>query len=132
MNRFKAIKVIGCGLLAFVARFMVGGILFQGVKMNPQSFAFGFLVSMTALVAAYVLLKLVIKPQTTKEALGIAMVWMVIALLLDVVTARPIVGVTATYLLPEIQTWTRLLVILLIAPFTVHKTNTPSAPAVPA
>ena len=121
MNSKRIFKIIGFGVLAFLARFIVGGILFQGIKINPLGFWFGFLVTVTALIVAYVLLRFVMKPQSAKEAVFIAIVWVVMALFLDVVTAKPIVGVSISFLLSQIQVWTRLLVIVLVAPFTVQK-----------
>src|SRR3989344_5866351 len=119
MNTRRTVKVIGFGLINFIARFIVGGILLLGVKMNPTGLGFGSLITVVALVIAYVLLKFVMKPRTIKEALGIAGVWVVMALVLDMVTAEPIVGVTVPYLFSELQTWTRLVVILIVAPFAV-------------
>ena len=123
MDTKRIVKIIGFGVLAFLTRFLVGGILFQGIKMNPLGFWFGFLITVTALIVAYVLLRFVMKPQSVKEAVFIAIVWVVIALFLDIVTAKPIVGVSVSFLLSQIQAWTRLLVIVLVAPFTVQKTK---------
>ncbi len=118
----KTTKILGFGLVNFIIRFIVGGILYMGIKMDPIGFWYGFLMTVTAGVVAYILLKSVMKPQTTGEALKIAFVWIIIALIIDVLTAEPIVKVSVSSLFSELQTWTRLAVILLIAPFTVSKT----------
>ena len=107
------------GIANYLIRFVVGGVLFMGVKLNPEGFAFGFLLTATALVTAYCLLKFVIKPQSLGEGMAIALVWAGIALVLDILTAEPVVGVSASYLLTQPQAWTRLLAIVAVAPFTV-------------
>lgn len=111
----KSLKVVGVGVVNFLARFFVGGMLLLGLKMNPESFVFGFILTVTAFAVAFLLLRFVMKPNTRAAAVKIALVWMVLALLLDVVTAVPIVQVSVSYLLSEVQTWTRLFAILLAA-----------------
>jgi hypothetical protein len=117
----RAAAIVGFGLINYLARFIVGGVLFMGLRMDPASFAFGFILTATAALAAYVLLKFVMKPGTVRQALIIAAVWAAMALILDILTAEPVVQVTVSYLLAQPQTWTRLIVILLVAPFTVRK-----------
>ncbi len=119
----KTSKILGFGLVNFILRFIVGGVLYMGIKMDPMGFGYGFLMTLTAGVVAYVLLKFVMKPVTTTEALKIAFVWIIIALVIDVLTAEPIVKVSVSSLFSELQTWTRLAVMLLVAPFTVRKIN---------
>lgn len=111
----KSLKVIGVGVVNFLARFFVGGMLLLGLKMNPETFVFGFILTVTALVVAFLLLRFVMKPNTRASAVKIALVWTVLALLLDMVTAEPVVKVFVPYLLSEVQTWTRLFAILLAA-----------------
>lgn len=93
----------------------------MGIKMDPMGFGYALLLTLTALVVAYVLLKFAMKPQSSSQALNIAFVWVIMALVIDVLTAEPIVKVSINTLFGELQTWTRLAVILLIAPFTVKK-----------
>lgn len=119
MGGRRAVAIVGLGLVNFLARFLAGGVLFLGVKLDPTGLAFGFSMTITALLAAYLLLRLVVRPRTVREAVGIGVIWAVLALVLDVATAEPIVGVTVSYLLSELQTWTRLAVIVAVAPFTV-------------
>jgi hypothetical protein len=114
-------KIVGFGVLNFLGRFLVGGILFRGIKMDPNGFAFGVLLTLTALIVTYVLLRFVMKPASIKEAVSISIVWVSTALLLDVLTAQIVVGVSVAYLLSELQTWTRLLAIVAVAPFTLKK-----------
>ncbi len=109
------------GLLNFFLRFLVGGVLLLGAKLNPTSLLFGFLLTLTALVVAVLLLRFVVKPTSLREALAVSVVWVGIALLLDVVTAEPIVKVSVPYLFSEPQTWTRLAAIVVAAPLAVRK-----------
>lgn len=112
-------KILGIGLLNYLIRFAVGGVLMMGVKMDPEGLAFGVILTVVAFLAAIGLLRFVIKPATLKEALTVAVSWVIIALILDILTAQPIVKVPASYLLSELQTWTRLAAILLAAPLAV-------------
>jgi|SRR3989344_897649 len=121
MNQGRILKIIGFGVLNFLVRFLVGGILFQAIKMDPLGFWFGFLLTATALIVSYLLLRFVVKPQSVKEAVIIALVWIVIALFFDIITAKPIVGVSVFFLFSQIQAWARLLVILAVAPLTAQK-----------
>jgi hypothetical protein len=114
----KTLKTLGVGVVNFLARFIVGGILFMGVGMNAEGFAFGVLLTLAAAIVAYVLLKYVMKPASTGEAVKIALVWVVIAAVLDLATAQPVVGVAPSFLATQIQFWTRLLAIVAVAPFT--------------
>lgn len=113
----RFLKVVGIGVVNFLARFFVGGVLLLGLKMNPETFVFGFILTVTAFVVAFLLLRFVMKPNTRTAAVKIALVWMALALLLDVVTAVPVVQVSVSYLLSGVQTWTRLFAILLAALF---------------
>ena len=112
-------KTIGYGIVNFLIRFIIGGILFMGVKMNPITPPYGIILTLVALITAYVLLRYVMKPSSVNEAITIAVIWIIIALVLDVITAKPIVKVEVSTLLREWQTWTRLLVMLVVAPFSV-------------
>ncbi len=114
-------KIVGFGLVNYAVRFAVGGLLYKVVAMNPLGFGYGFLLTLTAFVASFIFLRFVIKPITLNEALFIAGVWVVMALVLDIVTAQPIVGVTPSYLLQELQTWTRLLAVLAAGFFSVRQ-----------
>lgn len=105
------IKLLIWGIVNFIARFAVGGVLYKG-GMDPVGFLYGALLTLTALIVAYVLARFVMKPATQKEAWKIGIVWVLIALVLDMVTAEPIVGVTVGLLLSELQTWTRLAAIV--------------------
>ncbi|TSC71740.1 MAG: hypothetical protein G01um101438_942 [Parcubacteria group bacterium Gr01-1014_38] len=111
----RVLKVIGFGILNFVGRFLVGGILFAGLKINPETFVFGATLTVTAFLLAYGLLRFVMRPPTRAAAVKIAFVWILIAALFDAMTAGPIVNVSAAYLFSEVQTWTRLLAILVAA-----------------
>lgn len=107
--------IIGIGAVNYAIRFAVGGLLFMGLQLNPEGIAFGSVVTLTAFIAAYILLRYAVKSASRGEALGIAAVWMLIALVLDAITAQPIVGVTAGYLFSEPQVWTRLFAIIAAA-----------------
>jgi len=97
----KARQVIGVGIVNYLARFLVAGALFQGLKMNPESFAFGFATTAVALVAAYVLLRFVMKPTSVKQALTIAVGWAVMALAIDAATARPLLNIPSSTTFPK-------------------------------
>jgi hypothetical protein len=125
VNTKKAVKVLIFGILNFLARFIVGGVLFMGLKMNPTGWAFNIILTIAALAAAYLLLRFAMKPVNLTEALTIAAVWAVIALALDAITAQPIVGVPAAFLLSQVGTWTRSLVILVAAPFSLRQKEQP-------
>jgi len=117
----NTMKLIGFGLVNYLIRFIIGGILFQGVKMNPEGLAFGFIMTAVALVAAYLLMRFVMKPRTMGEALTIALAWIVIAFVIDILSARPLLKITIGYYLSEPQFWTRLLAILIVAPFVMKR-----------
>jgi short subunit fatty acids transporter len=115
------IKLIGFGIVNYAIRFAVGGFLFLGLKMNPTGFLYGFLLTLTAFVVAYLLMRFFLKPKSKKEAFLAAGMWILIAFALDAATAEPIVRVPVESLFREPQTWTRALVILLAAPFAIRK-----------
>lgn len=117
----KTIKIILLGVINFVIRFGVAGFLLMGVQMDPVGCWFGFLLTLIPLVVSFVFLKYLIKPASLKEALSVALLWVVIAILLDMITAKPIVHVDIPSLFRELQFWTRVIIILVIAPFTVRK-----------
>lgn len=114
-------KIFIYGLINYAIRFFVAGYLYMGAGMNPVGFNYGLILTLLATVLAFVLLKYLVKPNSTNEAVKIALVWIVMALILDIITAEPIVHVTISSLFTELQTWTRLLVILIVAPFTIKK-----------
>jgi len=120
MNYFK---IITFGLAGYFVRFAVGGILYLGVKMDPIGFWYGASLTAVALVASYLLLKFVIKPANAGEAFLVAAIWVAIAFALDMITAQPVVHVSALYMLGEPQFWTRLAAILVVVPFAVAKTR---------
>jgi glucan phosphoethanolaminetransferase (alkaline phosphatase superfamily) len=114
-------KLIGFGLVNYLIRFIIGAILFQGVKMNPEGFAFGFILTAVALVAAYILMRFVMKPRSMGEALTIALVWIAIAFAIDIISAGAILKITIGHYLSEPQFWTRLLAILVVVPFVLKR-----------
>jgi len=117
----KGLRRLGWGFVNYLVRFFVGGVLFMGIKMNPEGFTYGFLLTATAAVTAYCLLRFIVKPHSLKEAIKISLAWATLALILDITTAQPIIGIDASYLLSEVQTWTRLLAIIAVAPFVIQK-----------
>ena len=116
-------KIILFGFINYIVRFAVGGFLFMGIKMNPIGFWYGSLLTLTALISTLIFLKFIIKPKTSKSAAKTIIIWILIALALDIVTAEPIVHVNISYLLSEIQTWTRLLIMFLAIPFAKNTTK---------
>ncbi len=116
----KTVKLVGFGILNYAVRFAVGGLLYKAVEMDPLGFWYGFLLTLTALIASFIFLRFVIKPANLGEAMFAAGVWVVIALALDIITAEPIVGVTPVYLLQETQTWTRLIAVFLAGLFAAR------------
>ncbi len=131
MNRILTFKIIGFGVLNFLGRFIVGGILYKGivggvskgVQLDPTGFTYGAALTVAAFVFTYLLMKFVIKPASINEAFMVAILWTIISLILDVLAAAPIYGIPATYLLGEVATWTRLLVIFAAVPFVVRKSG---------
>ena len=121
MNGKAAAKILGLGLAVYVVRFALGGILYIQVGINPTTFMYGFWLTVAAGVMAYLLLKFAVKPTSTKEALTVAFVWVILALVIDMITAKPVINVPISYLFAEIQTWARVGIMLLVAPFTVKK-----------
>ena len=122
MKAVKNVKlIVGVGLANYLIRFAVAGVLLRGVGVDPTGVAFGALVTIVALLAAYVLLKFVMKPASRADAFRIALVWVVIALILDAITGVTLLKLPLGYYFSEWQTWTRLIVILLVAPFAVRK-----------
>ena len=117
----EAIKILGVGLVNFVVRFAVGGALFMGMEMNPESFMFGFILTVVAFVTTCVFLKYVMKPTSMNEAFSIVAVWFVLTLVLDALTAKPVVQVDVGYLFSQIQVWTRSLVMFAAIPFAINK-----------
>lgn len=97
----------------------------MGLKIDPQSFMFGATLTVAALIIAYVLLRLVMKPASRRQAVKIAMIWAMIALVLDILTAKPIVMVPVAVLLSQVQAWTRLLAIVVAACLTPAQSYTP-------
>lgn len=122
MDKKWLLKVTVFGILNFLGRFLVGGILINVLKLNPIGFSFGFWITLTTLIVAYILMKYVVRPISTQKALKVGVTWAAIALILDIIAEVFILRIVSTsYLLSEIQTWTRLLVIVLVAPLTVRK-----------
>jgi|SRR3989344_1828450 len=117
----NTMRLISFGLVNYLIRFVIGGILFQGVKMNPEGFAYGLILTIVALVAAYLLMRFVMKPRSVGEALTIALVWIAIAFVIDILSAGPLLKITIGYYLSEPQFWTRLLAILIVAPFVMKR-----------
>ncbi len=117
----KIVKILGFGLVNYVVRFAVGGALFTGMKMNPEGFWFGFILTAVAFVSTLVFLKYAVKPGSIKEGFGIVFVWFIITLGLDALTAEPIVQVDVNYLFSELQVWTRSLVMFVAIPLAVRK-----------
>ena len=117
----KNVKIIGFGILNFIIRFAIGGFLFLGIKIDPVGFLYGFLLTLTAFTSSYLLLRFAIKPVKLKEALIISVIWAFMALVFDIATAEPIVRIPISSLFGEIQTWTRLSVIILAAFFATSK-----------
>ncbi|TSC64668.1 MAG: hypothetical protein G01um1014106_19 [Parcubacteria group bacterium Gr01-1014_106] len=70
----KVLKIVGFGILNFIGRFIVGGILFMGLKMDPEGFLFGAILTITAFVLAYILLRYIMPPSTLAAAVQIAIV----------------------------------------------------------
>lgn len=114
-------KLIGFGLINYIIRFAAAGILFQVLKVNPEGFLFGFIVTVVALIAAYFLLKFVMRPRSVGEAVMIALVWIAIAFVIDIISAGALLKITIGYYLSEPQFWTRLLAILAVTPFVVKR-----------
>ena len=117
----KNVKLIGIGLVNYLIRFGVAGVLFQGLKVNPEGAFFGVTITLVALVVAYLLLRFVMRPATIAEALRVAVVWVLLALVLDVITGITLLKLPLGYYFSEWQTWTRLAAILAVAPFSVRK-----------
>ncbi len=118
MNIFK---ILLFGLINYAIRFAIGGFLYMGIAMNPVGFWYGFSMTLTSLILTIIFLKFVIKPETRKNAASTITIWILIALILDIVTARPIIHIDISYLLSEIQTWTRLFVMFLAVLFIKNK-----------
>jgi hypothetical protein len=117
-------KAFAVGLLNFLARFMVGGALWYGVKLNPEGFAYGMLLTITALIFAVLFMRFLMKPRTLNDALLIGCLWAGFALLLDVLTLGIVFNlVTVPYLLSEAQTWTRAAAVVAAAFVAVKRGN---------
>jgi hypothetical protein len=121
----RIFKIILFGIIAFAIRFAVGGALYMGAKINPQGFWYGVILSFVAFLATLIFLRFVIKPKSLREALGIAVLWTIFAIILDIASAGPILHVPIRYLFSEIQVWTRLIAIIIAAFFAVRKPTLP-------
>lgn len=121
MKEVLTFKIIGFGVLNFLGRFIVGGILYKGIQMNPIGFAYGAALTITAFVFTYILMKFIIKPASMNDAFMVAILWVIISLAFDIIAASPIYNVPIAYLLGEGATWTRLLAIFAAVPFVVRK-----------
>ncbi len=119
----KVFKIILFGLINYFLRFALGGFLYMGTNMNPIGFWYGFSLTTASFIFTLIFLKFVIKPETTKNAIGIIFTWILIALVLDIISAGPVVHIEIGYLLSEIQTWTRLFVMFLAIPLTQKRIN---------
>ena len=117
----KLIKHIALGFANFLLRFIVGGLLYEGMRMDAEGLIFGFLITLTSFSASYLLFKRFIKPNNRKYAVQVSITWILIALMLDILTAGPILHIPATYLLSQPQVWIRLAAIPLAAIFSVYK-----------
>jgi len=120
MNYFK---IITFGVVNYLIRFAIGGMLYLGAGINPVGLGYGTTLTAVALISSYLFLRFVIKPRSMAEAFEIAAIWVAIAFILDVVTAQPIVHVSILYMLGEWQFWTRLAIMVLVVPAVFTKSR---------
>lgn len=118
-------KAFALGLLNFAPRFAVGGFLWYGAKLNPEGFAYGATLTVTAFLIALCFMKFLMQPRTMSEALIAGILWAGIGLALDAILLGVVFqAVTIPYLFRELQTWTRAAAVVAAAVVAVKRKGT--------
>ena len=119
-------KLVGLGLLNYLIRFLIAGALFQGVGMDPVGIPFGVIITLVSFVAAFLLLRFLVKPNSQREAWKAGLVWVVLALLLDAITGMTLLKLPLVAYFSEWQVWTRAVAILVAAFLSVRQSSSVS------